>query len=129
MEASLHIRNGAPFYATNDDKTYPTPMGQEPGAGAILAAIEAATGVEPIVAGKPNTTVIEYALELLGITKDQALMVGDRLETDILAGQLTRIRTALVLSGASTELDVDAWIPKPDLIAENLSHLLGMSNH
>ena len=127
--ASLLIRNGVPFYATNDDKTYPTRRGLEPGAGAILAAIETATNVRPIVAGKPNSTVIELALDRLSSQNNQALMIGDRLETDILAGQRAGTRTALVLSGASTRADLQKWSPKPDLTAENLSQLLNISDN
>ena len=125
--ASLLISSGVPLYATNDDKTYPTPRGLEPGAGAILAAIETATSVSPTVAGKPNSTVIELALKKLNSPKNQALMVGDRLETDILAGQRAGTRTALVLSGVSTRTDLQQWFPKPDLVAENLSQLLNIS--
>ncbi|MBI3739903.1 MAG: HAD-IIA family hydrolase, partial [Chloroflexi bacterium] len=100
--ATLHIRAGVPFYGTNPDKTFPTPIGLVPGAGAILAAIEAATDVKPIVIGKPSPFMLELSAERIGLTKDEVLVVGDRLETDIAGGQAMGARTALVLSGVST---------------------------
>ena len=110
------IRSGVPFYATNPDRTFPTPEGFIPGAGAILAALEAATDVEPIIAGKPSPTLYEFALEKLGTQPEETLAVGDRLETDILGGQRAGLRTALVLSGVTTREEGLAWTPKIDLI-------------
>ncbi len=122
--ATLLIRKGLPFYATNPDGSYPTPRGIMPGAGSIVAAIEVASDTKPIYAGKPFPTMIEFALERLGIKPNEALTVGDRLNTDIKGGQLAGCRTALVLSGVSTLKDVESWEPKPDLIAPNLDTLL-----
>ncbi len=101
--ATLHIRAGAPFYGTNPDKTFPTPQGLVPGAGSILAAIEAATDVKPIIIGKPQPAMMYMALEKLGTLPEETLVVGDRLETDIAAGQAAGCKTALVLSGVSTK--------------------------
>jgi 4-nitrophenyl phosphatase len=124
--ATLFIRSGIPFYATNPDKTFPTPEGLVPGAGAIIAAVEAATDVHPIYGGKPQPTMLQVALERLGTTAQQTLAVGDRLETDILGGYQAGCRTALVLSGVSTLQDVEAFSPKPDIIAADLAKLIGM---
>ena len=121
--ATLHIRAGAPFYGTNPDKTFPTPVGLIPGAGAILASIEAATDVKPIIIGKPSPVMLELAAERIGLTKDEVLVVGDRLETDIAGGQAMKARTALVLSGVSTRQQAEAWKPKPDSIAKDLDEL------
>jgi 4-nitrophenyl phosphatase len=122
--ATLHIRAGAPFYGTNPDKTFPTPEGLVPGAGAILASIEAATSVEPIIIGKPKPTMMYMALERLGTKPEETLVVGDRLETDILAGQAAGCKTALVLSGVSSREKAEAWQPTPDLIVDDLCSLV-----
>jgi len=122
--ATLLIRSGVPFYGTNPDRTYPTPEGIIPGAGAILSALVTATDVEPIIAGKPNPTLYEFALEKLGTKPEETLAVGDRIETDILGGQRAGLRTALVLSGIATFEEGLAWNPRIDLIVPQLGDLL-----
>jgi len=123
--ATLHIRAGVPFYGTNPDKTFPTPLGLVPGAGAILAAIEAATDVAPIVIGKPSPLMMHISLERLGLAAAEVLVVGDRLETDVAAGHAAGMRTALVLTGVSTAAQAASWTPPPTLIAPSLSALVG----
>jgi 4-nitrophenyl phosphatase len=125
-KATLLIRNGIPFYATNPDKTFPTPQGLAPGAGAIIASVQAATDVEPLFAGKPQPTMMQVALERLETPAIQTLAVGDRLETDILGGLNAGCRTALVLSGVSTLDDLNHFSYKPDLVASGLAQILGM---
>ena len=122
--ATLLIRRGIPFYFTNPDRTFPTPEGIIPGAGAILAALETATDVTPIIAGKPGTTLFDFALERLGTLPQETLVVGDRLETDILGGQRADCKTALVLSGIASQADANAWTPYPDLVIDELADLL-----
>lgn len=124
-EAALLVRSGVPFYATNPDKTFPTPRGEIPGAGAWISVITTATDVEPIYAGKPFPFMMELSLERLGTKKEETLVVGDRLETDIAAGQAVECPTALVLSGVSTKEHAGMWAPKIDVIAEDLSSLIG----
>ena len=124
-EATYLVRSGVPFYATNPDKTFPTPRGEIPGAGAWYSVVVTATGVQPTVAGKPYPFLMELALEKLGTTKVETLVVGDRLETDIAAGQGVGCPTALVLSGVSTMQQADNWRPAPDLIAADLTKLVG----
>ncbi len=124
-QATLLIRGGAPFYGTNPDRTFPTPQGLIPGAGAILAAIEAATDVKPILGGKPSPAMMNLAMQRLQTTPAETLAIGDRLETDILGGANAGCRTALVLSGVATLKDLESWQPKPDLVAEDLAHLIG----
>lgn len=124
-EATLLVRNGIPFYATNTDRTFPTPRGEIPGAGAWLSIITTATGVDPIVAGKPYPFLMELALEKLGTKKEETLVVGDRLETDIAAGQRVGCPCALVLSGVSTREEADQWTPKIDMVADDLASLIG----
>jgi len=123
-EATLLVRRGIPFYATNTDKTFPTPRGQIPGAGAWVSVITTATNVEPIVAGKPFPFLIDLSLERLGTKKEETLVVGDRLETDIAAGQAVGCPTALVLSGVSTKEQAENWKPKIDSVVDDLSALV-----
>lgn len=125
VEATLLVRRGIPFYATNPDKTFPTPRGLIPGAGAWYSIITTATGVEPIVAGKPFPFLMQLSLEKLGTNKEETLVVGDRLDTDIAAGQAVGCPTALVLSGVSTREQSESWTPRIDMIAENLATLIG----
>jgi 4-nitrophenyl phosphatase len=125
--ATLLIRAGAPFYATNPDRTFPTPDGLIPGAGALIAALSTATDREPIIVGKPQTTMIELALDRLGTPREYTFVVGDRLETDILAGQMAHCPTALVLSGVSDLAMANAWQPPVTIIAHDLSELIGLA--
>lgn len=124
-EATLLVRRGVPFYATNPDKTFPTPRGEIPGAGAWISIITTATDVQPIMAGKPFPFLMDLSLEKLGTKKEETLVVGDRLETDIAAGQSVGCPTALVLSGVSTKEQAEIWKPKIDIIAEDLAMLIG----
>jgi 4-nitrophenyl phosphatase len=124
--ATLHIRSGVPFYGTNPDTTFPTPAGLVPGAGSILAAIEAATGIRPVVIGKPSPFMLELAIERMNLAGDEVLVVGDRLETDIAGGQSAGAHTALLLSGVSQMEEANIWIPKPDLVAKDLADLVGI---
>lgn len=124
VEATLLVRKGIPFYATNPDKTFPTPRGLIPGAGAWYAIIVTATGIEPIVAGKPFPFLMELSLEQLGTNKLETLVVGDRLDTDILAGQRIGCPTALVLSGVSTREQAETWQPEIDIVVEDLATLV-----
>ena len=124
VEAALLVRSGVPFYATNPDKTFPTPRGLIPGAGAWASVIATATDVQPVVAGKPFPYLMDLSLEKLGTTREETLVVGDRLDTDIAAGQAAGCPTALVLSGVATREQAQAWTPKIDLIAQDLETLI-----
>jgi 4-nitrophenyl phosphatase len=118
------IREGFPFLATNPDPTLPSPEGLIPGAGSILAALEAATGVKPVVIGKPQPEMYRLAIERMGSSVQETLVVGDRLETDIAGGQALGCPTAVVLTGASSEEEAWAWEPPPDIIASDLTNLV-----
>ena len=124
LQATLLIREGLPFYGTNPDRTLPIPVGQAPGAGALLAFLEASTGVSATIIGKPAANMLLAAADRLGISPKQAIMVGDRLETDIAAGQNAGCQTAFVLSGASTSADMDAWPKPPNYVANDFASLL-----
>ena len=121
--AARYIRGGSLFIGTNPDKTYPTPEGLSPGAGVVLAAVEAASGQAPLVMGKPHKRMYQTVLERMGCEPARVLVVGDRLETDILGAQEIGCKSALVLSGISSREDVREWSPQPDMIAENINRL------
>jgi 4-nitrophenyl phosphatase len=104
--ASLNIRAGASFIGTNADTTLPTEHGITHGNGAILAALEVATGVSPTIIGKPEPIIYQQALGLLGISPEETVALGDRLETDILGAVRTGIRSIMVLTGISSEADL-----------------------
>jgi 5'-nucleotidase len=99
------IERGSHFVATNFEPTGPGPDGSLPGCGAMAGLIEAATGVAPYFVGKPNPIMIREALGILGAPSRSTVMVGDRMETDILAGVEAGLETVLVLSGVADALD------------------------
>lgn len=104
--ATLNIRAGAKFIGTNGDTTLPTEHGITHGNGAILAALQVASGVAPIIIGKPEPIIYQQAMALLGTDTSETVAIGDRLETDILGAVRTGIRSLMVLTGVSTEADV-----------------------
>ncbi|MBN1400732.1 MAG: HAD-IIA family hydrolase [Anaerolineae bacterium] len=122
--ATLAIRNGATFLGTNPDKTYPLEEDIIPGAGSLLAALVAATDVEPIVVGKPQTIAIEQAMRLMGATAQATAILGDRLDTDILGGHRAGIHTIMVLTGISTAEEAAGFETPPDLIYEDIPALI-----
>ena len=124
-EATLLVRKGVPFIGTNPDKTFPTPRGEIPGAGAWLSVITTATGIQPIFAGKPAPYLIDLARERLETSREETLVVGDRLETDIAGGHAAGCPCALLLSGVSTREQASAWNPPVDIIASDLDELVG----
>lgn len=120
--ATLAIRSGAAFVASNTDATYPAPGGHWPGAGAIVAALRTTTGVSPMVAGKPMPTMLEVARDRIG--GSPALAVGDRVETDVMAAAAMGWPSALVLSGATGLPELAAAPAWPDFILRRVSDLL-----
>jgi len=122
-QATLQIRAGARFIGTNPDKTFPSERGIVPGAGALLAFLEAATGVTPTVIGKPEAVLIEQALARLGTPASATAILGDRLETDILAGQRTGLHTILVLSGVTDRAMLAHSEIQPDRVFADVAHL------
>jgi 4-nitrophenyl phosphatase len=116
--ATLAIRSGARWVLTNPDPTYPTPHGLEPGAGAIGAAIAAATGAEPVIGGKPEGAMVGLLRQRFG---DDGVVVGDRVDTDGQFAAALGYRFALVLSGVTTDADLpvdpEPWAVAADLLA------------
>ena len=122
--ATLLIRGGAGFIGTNPDTSFPSPEGLVPGAGSILALLEAASGQRPIVIGKPSRGMFEAALRQLKAAPEETLMIGDRIETDIEGAQALGIKTALVMSGVEDETSLRASQTKPDCVFEGLPDLI-----
>lgn len=122
--ACLALHRGAVFIGTNPDATFPSPEGLWPGAGAIIAALERAAGREALVVGKPNLYMMQVALNRVGGVADRTLVIGDRLDTDILGGWRAGMDTCLVLTGVSRREDLEGQHPRPDLVVENLRELL-----
>ncbi|RLD00638.1 MAG: haloacid dehalogenase, partial [Chloroflexota bacterium] len=106
-------------------KTFPMPDGVAPGAGSIISPVEAASGTVPVIIGKPEKYLYQLALERSGSLPEETLMIGDRLETDILGAQRSGIRTGLVLTGIASQEDADKWHPRPDLIDKTALDILG----
>lgn len=126
--AALEIRRGATFVGTNGDKTYPTVEGLIPGAGTILAALQAATDVAPIVVGKPERAMFDIAIEKLNAPRESIAMLGDRLDTDIAGAQRAGLHSILVLTGVATRESLEHSDIQPDVVAENLDALREMWN-
>jgi len=119
------IRGGARFFATNGDRFCPTPDGGQPDAAAVIAAIEACTNTRvEVVVGKPSPIMAEAALARLGLPPERCLMVGDRLETDVLLGLNAGMAAALALTGATSEGELAAAGIRPTYVLRRLSELL-----
>ena len=119
------VRAGARFIATNRDPVYPTERGLRPGAGAVVAAVEAASGVTPISIGKPAPHLLEEAAHAVGAEAADAIMIGDGLLTDIAAARAVGCRSVLMLTGVTTREQVDALPPedRPTAVAADASEL------
>ncbi|MDH7602011.1 MAG: HAD-IIA family hydrolase [Armatimonadota bacterium] len=125
--AQKAILEGAKFIATNEDPTLPVENGGLlPGAGCMVAAVRIATSTEPFVVGKPHTYALEKLLESTGVSVEQTVVIGDRLDTDILAGNRIGATTVLVLTGVTTREEAEKASEelRPDLIIETLGDLL-----
>ena len=121
--AVLALRRGADFLATSRDPTYPMPDGLWPGTGAILAAVEYASGRSAAIVGKPEPQLFLTALERLG--EGRTLVVGDRLDADVAAAAKARLDAALVLTGGTTAEEAAAVEePRPLAVAETLAALV-----
>ena len=110
----------AQFIATNADRTLPTEQGLIPGAGSLVAALVAATDVQPLVIGKPARPMFELALALAATDPQHTAMLGDRLDTDIDGAAAVGLKTILVLTGVSTPAEAERNAVKPDFIFDDL---------
>ena len=118
--ATLNVRAGARFIGTNPDVTFPTERGITHGNGAVLAAIQAATGVAPIIIGKPEPIMYQLAMTRLGVAPAETAAIGDRLETDILGAVRARIRSVFVLSGVSSREQLAGLDYQPTWVMQDI---------
>jgi HAD superfamily hydrolase (TIGR01450 family) len=123
LTATLALQSGANLFATSRDPTLPMPGGDWPGTGAVLAAVETASGMSAEIGGKPERHLFEQACALIPSARRVA-MIGDRLASDIEGGRGVGLETVLVLSGASSRAEAEAADPPPDHILEDLAGLL-----
>jgi glycerol 3-phosphatase-2 len=123
LTAKRALDRGAALIATSRDPTMPMPGGEWPGTGAILAAVETASGRVAEIAGKPERHLFELALAAIG-GNGRVAMVGDRVSSDIEGGRRAGLETILVLSGTSGRAEAEAADPRPDHVADDLAGLL-----
>src|SRR6185436_18779327 len=122
--AALLVQRGAELIASNPDRTFPQTDGLWPGAGSLLAAVEAATGATPTIVGKPHPPLFESARDRAGARNP--LVVGDRLDTDIAGANRLGWDSLLVLTGVSKKSDLPAASEKPTYVAPDLRFLAGL---
>lgn len=122
--ASLAVQRGARFVGSNPDLSFPNEAGLVPGAGALQGVIAATTGVQPVVVGKPEPLMFELALEELGTSRQVTVMLGDRLDTDILGAHAVGLPSIMVLTGVSSRADLERSAVQPTLVVEDLPELI-----
>ena len=120
------VLNGAKLIGTNPDLTAPLEEGIVPACRALIAPIEAATGKQPYYIGKPNPLMMRHALKSLETHRVDAAIIGDRMDTDILAGIESEVDTVLVLSGVSTEQTVSDFPYRPTYIMKDVGSVIGL---
>jgi NagD protein len=123
-EAIRHIENGARFIATNPDVTGPSAEGPVPATGSVAALITRATGVDPYFVGKPNPMMFRSALNRIGAHSESTAMVGDRMDTDIVAGIEAGLVTYLVLTGSTRAEDVERFPFRPSRVVDSIADLV-----
>jgi NagD protein len=121
------VEEGAKFIATNPDATGPSREGSLPATGAVAALIERATGREPYYVGKPNPLMMRSALRALGSHSENALMIGDRMDTDVRSGLEAGLSTILVLSGIFTAEHAEMYPYRPTRVLKSIAELVGHS--
>ena len=118
------ITEGARFVATNPDASGPSEEGIVPACGAMAALIETASGRSPFFVGKPNPLMMRTALNYLGVHSEDTVMVGDRMDTDIIAGTNSGMATALVLTGVTRREDIAKYPYLPTHVIDSIADLL-----
>ena len=118
------VLNGARLIATNSDLTGPTEFGIAPACRSLVAPIELATGKKAYFMGKPNPLMMRTGLQLLGVHSEEAAMVGDRMDTDVIAGMESGLATVLVLSGCTSRADVDNYPYRPTYILNGVGEIV-----
>ena len=120
------IEAGARFIATNPDPTGPSPAGSIPATGSVAALITRATGVQPYFVGKPNALMMRSALNRIDAHSENTVMVGDRMDTDIISGLEAGLRTILVLTGSTRPEAVDRFPYRPTHIHDSVADLVDL---
>ena len=115
---------GARFIATNPDPTGPSPAGPQPATGAVAALISRATGVHPYFVGKPNPLMMREALRAIDAHSESTVMIGDRMDTDVVAGIEAGLQTILVLSGITTREEAQRFPFLPSRIVDSVADLV-----
>jgi NagD protein len=118
------VNAGARFIATNPDPTGPSSDGALPATGSVAALITKATGVEPYFVGKPNPLMMRNALNTVEGHSETTAMVGDRMDTDVIAGMEAGLETILVLSGVTQPSDVDRYPYRPSRVVTSVADLI-----
>ena len=118
------ITAGARFIATNPDPTGPSPAGPQPATGAVAALISKATGVKPYFVGKPNPLMMREALRAIDAHSESTVMIGDRMDTDIVAGIEAGLQTVLVLSGITSREEAERFPFLPTRIVDSIANLI-----
>jgi NagD protein len=118
------VGQGARFIATNPDPTGPTPDGPLPATGAVAALISRATGVDPYYVGKPNPLMMRSALNAIEAHSESTAMIGDRMDTDIVAGLEAGLVSILVLTGVTSRADVERYPYTPSRIVDSVADLV-----
>jgi NagD protein len=118
------ISRGARFIATNPDPTGPTPDGPLPATGSVAALISRATGRDPYFVGKPNPLMMRSALNTLEAHSEETAMIGDRMDTDIVAGIEAGLETILVLTGVTERTETDFFPYRPSRVVESVAELI-----
>jgi NagD protein len=117
------IGNGAHFIATNPDPNGPSETGIVPACGALAALIEKASGISPFFIGKPNPFMMRSAIKYLGVHTENTVMVGDRMDTDIIAGIQSGLETILVLTGVTQPDKIHRFPYRPSMVLESVAHI------
>ncbi|MDR1953603.1 MAG: HAD-IIA family hydrolase [Clostridiales Family XIII bacterium] len=123
LRATTHVMKGARLIGTNPDITGPSEDGIIPACKALIAPIELATGRQAYYVGKPNPLMMRTGLRMLGVHSDEAVMIGDRMDTDIIAGIETGIDTVLVLSGVTQRKDIKKFPYRPKYILRSVGNI------
>jgi NagD protein len=118
------VERGARFIATNPDPTGPTPDGPLPATGSVAALISRATGVEPYFVGKPNPLMMRSALNAIDAHSETTVMIGDRMDTDVVSGLEAGMQTVLVLTGSTSREQAEAFPYRPSRIVESIAELV-----
>jgi NagD protein len=117
------VDGGARFIATNPDATGPSPEGALPATGSVAALIQHATGVSPYFVGKPNPLMMREGLNVIGGHSESAVMIGDRMDTDVVAGMEAGMQTVLVLTGVTAAGDVERFPYRPSRVVDSVADL------